>query len=201
MVGEPADPLTRMQHGHPVRHPVAPQESNFRHHQDRLHGRTARTRGSGLALVMDWFVKAFIRASLLWFAAGILLGVAMAIHPPWVIYRPAHAHMNVVGFLTMLVFGVGYQLLPRLFGHPLHSKRLAIWHFFLANAGLAALVAGFALQPHVTRARWLSATGGAVFSLGALFWVWNLWHTFNAADARARARAQSGRASLPTTDD
>jgi cbb3-type cytochrome oxidase subunit 1 len=39
----------------------------------------------------------------------------MAIHPPWVIYRPAHAHMNVVGFLTMMVFGVGYQLLPRLF--------------------------------------------------------------------------------------
>jgi len=31
--------------------------------------------------------------------------------------------MNVVGFLTMLVFGVGYQLLPRLFGHPLHSQR------------------------------------------------------------------------------
>ena len=88
MVGEPADPLTRMQHGHPVRHPVAPQESNFRHHQDRLHGRTARTRGSGLALVMDWFVKAFIRASLLWFAAvpsmssllgaGICLATRMA---------------------------------------------------------------------------------------------------------------------------
>ena len=57
---------------------------------------------------MDWFIKAFIRASLLWFAAGILLGVAMALQPAWVVYRPAHAHMNVVGFLTMLVFGVGY---------------------------------------------------------------------------------------------
>jgi hypothetical protein len=67
----------------------------------------------------------FIRSSLLWFAAGIALGIAMSMHPPWVIYRPAHAHMNVVGFLTMLVFGVGYQLLPRLFGHPLYSTRLA----------------------------------------------------------------------------
>ena len=149
---------------------------------------------------MDWFIKAFIRASLLWFAGGILLGVAMALQPTWVVYRPAHAHMNVVGFLTMLVFGVGYQLLPRLFGHPLHSTRLAIWHLFLANIGLGAIVIGFLLQPHTLSARWVTAGGGTLFSLGALFWVWNLWHTFNAADARARARAQTGRATLPTAD-
>jgi hypothetical protein len=52
---------------------------------------------------MEWFVKAFIRASLAWFALGIVLGLAMAVHPIWVIYRPAHAHMNVVGFLTLMV--------------------------------------------------------------------------------------------------
>jgi cytochrome c oxidase cbb3-type subunit 1 len=149
--------------------------------------------------MMDWFIKAFIRASLLWFAGGILLGVAMAIVPGWVIYRPAHAHMNVVGFLTMLVFGVGYQLLPRLFGHPLHSSRLAIAHLYLANLGLAGIVAGFFVQPRaVSLGRALTAAGGVLFSVGALFWVWNLWHTFNAADARQRARAQSGRDQLPT---
>jgi cbb3-type cytochrome oxidase subunit 1 len=151
---------------------------------------------------MDWFIKAFIRSSLLWFAAGIILGVAMAIQPQWVIYRPAHAHMNVVGFLTMLVFGVGYQLLPRLFGHPLHSRRLAIAHLFLANVGLAGLVIGFFTQPHVgPSGRWITATGGTLFAAGALAWVWNLWHTFNAADARQRAREQSGRSSLPTVGE
>lgn len=151
---------------------------------------------------MDWFIKAFIRSSLLWFAAGIIFGVAMAIEPQWVIYRPAHAHMNVVGFLTMLVFGVGYQLLPRLFGHPLHSRQLAIAHLFLANAGLAGLVIGFIMQPHVgPGGRWITATGGTLFAVGALTWVWNLWHTFNAADARQRAREQSGRGTLPTVGD
>jgi cbb3-type cytochrome oxidase subunit 1 len=148
---------------------------------------------------MDWFIQAFIRASLLWFAAGIALGVAMAIEPGWVIYRPAHAHMTVVGFLTMLVFGVGYQLLPRLFGHPLHSPRLAIAHLYLANLGLAGMVAGFLLAPHeYTAARWVTGGGGTLFALGAVFWIWNLWRTFDAADARARARAQSGREQLPT---
>lgn len=148
---------------------------------------------------MEWFIKAFIRASLLWFGAGILLGVAIAVHPAWVIYRPAHAHMNVVGFLTMLVFGVGYQLLPRLFGHPLRSRRLAVAHLFLANFGLAALVAGFMVRPHaVTAGAWLSGTGGILFATGAAFWIWNLWRTFAAADARQRERAMASRSQLPT---
>ena len=151
---------------------------------------------------MEWFIKAFIRASLLWIAAGIILGVAMAAHPAWIIYRPAHAHMNVVGFLTMLVFGVGYQLLPRLFGHPLHSHRLAIWHLFLANIGLGGMVIGFFTWPHsATLGHSFTAGGGTLFSIGAMFWVWNLWHTFNAADARARARAMSGRSVLPNAGD
>lgn len=139
---------------------------------------------------MEWFVKAFIRASLAWFALGIALGLVMAAHPPWVAYRPAHAHMNVVGFLTMMVFGVGYQLLPRLFGHALYSRKLAIAHWWLANGGLAGMVAGFFMQPHVgARSAPITATGGLLFSFGALGFVYNMWRTFNLADARARARA------------
>jgi cbb3-type cytochrome oxidase subunit 1 len=141
---------------------------------------------------MDAFVKAFIRASLIWFTLGILLGVAMAAYPPWVVYRPAHAHMNVVGFITMMVFGVGYQLLPRLFGHPLHSRALAVAHVWLANAGLGAMVTGFGLAPHIGRSSaWATATGGILFAAGALSFVYNMWRTFNAADARARARAMA----------
>jgi cbb3-type cytochrome oxidase subunit 1 len=139
---------------------------------------------------MDAFVKAFIRASLVWFTLGITLGVAMAAYPPWVVYRPAHAHMNVVGFITMMIFGVGYQLLPRLFGHPLRSRALAVAHVWLANVGLAAMVAGFVLAPHIGRdSAWVTATGGSLFAIGALAFVYNMWRTFNAADARARARA------------
>lgn len=138
---------------------------------------------------MDWFVKAFIRASLVWFALGIGLGLAMAMHPAWVIYRPAHAHMVVAGFITMMVFGVGYQLLPRLFGFALHSRRLAIAHWWLGNVGLAAMVAGFVATPHVgVSAAWVTATGGIFFAAGALAFVFNMWVTFNKADARQRER-------------
>ena len=139
---------------------------------------------------MEWFVKAFIRASLVWFALGIALGLTIAVYPAWVLYRPAHAHMTVVGFLTMMVFGVGYQLLPRLFGHALYSRRLAYAHWWLANLGLAGMVAGFFLQPHVGQSGgYVTAVGGLMFALGALGFVYNMWRTFNMADARARARA------------
>jgi len=149
---------------------------------------------------MEWYIKAFIRASLLWFALGIVLGVVMAAIPTWVVYLPAHAHMNVVGFLTMLVFGVGYQLLPRLFGHPLRHPRLAVAHLYLANIGLAGIVIGFLTRPSVARASWITVAGGTVYSLGVVFWVYNLWRTFDAADARQRQRGDTGRASLPTMD-
>ena len=117
---------------------------------------------------MEWFVKAFIRASLVWFTLGITLGLAMAAHPPWAVYRPAHAHMNVVGFLTMMVFGVGYQLLPRLFGGQMHSRALAVTHWWLANLGLAGMVAGFMLAPWIgARSAPVTASGGLLFATGA----------------------------------
>jgi cbb3-type cytochrome oxidase subunit 1 len=148
---------------------------------------------------MSWFIKAFIRASLIWFTLGVILGLVMALVPAWSVYRPAHAHLVVAGFLSMLVFGVGYQLLPRLFGAPLWSTRLAALHLYASNAGLALLVAGFLVRPHeMTTGAMLLAAGGLTFAAGALAWSWNLWRTFDAADARDRAGLRPGRSNLPT---
>ena len=149
---------------------------------------------------MDGFAKSFIRASLVWFVAGITLGLAMAVHPAWVIYRPAHAHMNLVGFVVMMIFGVGYQMLPRFFGHPIHSRALAIAHVWLANLGLAGLVGGFLLAPHIGSASVpVTASGGMLWALGAYGFVYNMWRTFNAAERRRRLNEQQPEARhLPT---
>ncbi len=136
---------------------------------------------------MDKFAKSFIRSSLLWFLGGITLGLAMAIHPAWVVYRPAHAHMNLVGFVVMMIFGVGYQMLPRFFGHPIHSRALASVHIWLANIGLGGLVAGFFLAPSIgARSIPVTAGGGLLWALGAYGFVYNMWMTFNAAERRRK---------------
>ncbi len=140
---------------------------------------------------MDWFAKIFIRASLIWFMLGITLGLGMAIHPAWTVYRPAHAHMNLVGFVTMMIFGVGYQILPRFFGHPIHSRSFAVAHIWLANIGLALLVTGFLLSPHIgPRSIPVTAIGGALWAVGAYGFVYNMWRTFNAAERKRRLNQQ-----------
>ena len=145
---------------------------------------------------MEWFVKAFVKASLAWLALGVTLGVAMAAAPAWVIYRPAHMHMNLLGFVTMMIYGVAYHVLPRFSGYPLHSRRLAGWHWWASNAGLLLMVVGFALRPALPAAGApVLVTGGVLSALGAYAFVYGLWRTIDgpAALRRAQVRAQASR--------
>lgn len=123
------------------------------------------------------YVRGFIHASLVWFTVGILIGVAMAFWPAGhIVYRPAHAHANLLGFVSMFIFGVAYYVLPRFVGRPLPSERMAMWHLWVANAGLVLLVAGWLAGPTWTGAGRLLLIAGASFSLlGAALFIINAW--------------------------
>ena len=109
-----------------------------------------------------------------------VLGVGMAVQPLWIIYRPAHLHLNLLGFVTMMIYGVAYHVVPRFTGHALHARRLAGWHWWISNVGLALMVAGFLLRPHVAGAGGpLLAVGGALSALGAYAFIYNLWRTID----------------------
>ncbi|HPF62291.1 MAG: cbb3-type cytochrome c oxidase subunit I [Gemmatimonadetes bacterium] len=131
---------------------------------------------------MERFVSGFLRAALLWLVAGTSLGAAMAIHPAWVVYRPAHLHMLLLGFVTMMIAGVAYHVLPRFTAVPLHAPRVAMVHLLIANAGLVALVAGFAVRiGWPERGAALLAIGGTGSAVGAWLLAWNLWRTLDGA--------------------
>jgi cbb3-type cytochrome oxidase subunit 1 len=98
---------------------------------------------------LETFILRFIRSSLFWLAVGVLLGVALALWPQLLLYRAAHMHANLLGFVSMMIFGVAYHVLPRFVGRPLYSRRLAEVHLWIANAGLALLVGGWMLRPHM----------------------------------------------------
>ena len=130
---------------------------------------------------MEWFAKAFLKASLAWVGMGVTLGVCMAVHPGWIIYRPAHVHMNLLGFVTMMIYGVAYHVIPRFTGHPLHSRRLAGWHWWISNSGLALFVLGFLTAPHLgMTATVLLGVGGGLSALGAYSFIYNVWRTLDA---------------------
>ena len=154
---------------------------------------------------MEWFVKAFLKASLASLALGVSLGLAMAAHPPWTIHRVAHMHLVLLGFVTMMIYGVGYHVVPRFAGHPLHSARAAGWHWWASTVGLAFMVIGFMMRAvYPTSGTYVLVAGGSLSALGAYLFVYVIWRTVDgspatkAAEARARESVIAARrAPLP----
>jgi cbb3-type cytochrome oxidase subunit 1 len=113
----------------------------------------------------------FIAAALVYALAGGLLGIAWLASPALIPGQAlrAHAHLMLVGFVGMMIFGVALHMLPRFTGRPLFSERLADAQFALVNLGLLALVSGWlAGRPGV------SAAGGAALWTGFLFFALNV---------------------------
>lgn len=129
---------------------------------------------------MDLFVRRFIRASLLWLGVGVVIGLGMALRPAWIAFRPAHMHANLLGFVSMMIFGVAYHVIPRFTGNPLHSRGLASIHLWIANAGLAGMVSGFILRIYAFGAGTaLLGTGALLSAAGAFCFIYNLWRTLD----------------------
>jgi len=127
---------------------------------------------------MDWFSQRFIKAGLGWLGLGVLVGLAMTVQPGWVVFRPMHAHLNLLGFVAMIISGVAYHVIPRFTGHPLHSSRLAGAHWWLANVGLVVLSGGFFLSlRYGPRFAPITIAGGALSSLAAWVFIYNMWRT------------------------
>jgi heme/copper-type cytochrome/quinol oxidase subunit 1 len=138
---------------------------------------------------MDGFVTRFLKASLVWLALGVTLGMAMAVHPAWTVYRPAHVHMVLLGFVTMMIYGVAYHVIPRFSGHALHGRRAAAWHWWASNVGLTLMVLGFVARAGgAALGTGMLATGGVLSAVGAYTFVVVIWRTIDgSAPLRAPA--------------
>jgi cbb3-type cytochrome oxidase subunit 1 len=142
---------------------------------------------------MDWFVRYFIKSALVYLGFGICFGIWMGFAPNAVIYRPAHAHLNLLGFVSMLIFGVAYHVIPRFTGHPLHSRRLAELHWWASNIGLVTLVLGFIFLPWMPSARAAIEVGAVLAATGAFLFIYNLWRTLDGTGPKPRADNGQGR--------
>jgi cbb3-type cytochrome oxidase subunit 1 len=126
----------------------------------------------------------------------------MAAHPPWIVYRPAHMHMVLLGFVTMMIFGVAYHVIPRFAGFPLYSRRAPAVQWFVSNAGLALMVAGFLARPSApTIGTGILASGGTLAALGAYTFIYVIWRTISGPrglrDPSNRVSAATGKRELP----
>lgn len=113
----------------------------------------------------------FIAAAVLYALLGGLVALAWLVFPgalPPLALR-AHAHLMLVGFVGMMVFGVGLHALPRFAGRNLFSERLADTQFALVNAGLVAMVCGWLAGP-----AWATQAGAALLWAGFVLFALNV---------------------------
>ncbi|HEY3347974.1 MAG TPA: cbb3-type cytochrome c oxidase subunit I [Nitrospirota bacterium] len=129
---------------------------------------------------MDKEVVWFIRLSVVYFLLGSLMGLMFAVKPESMNggHIAMHVHLNLVGWMSMMIFGVGYHILPRFSGRPLYSRKLSIVQFWTANIGLAGMLAGWGMTAHnVTGAQQVLAVFSGLMVLSIFLFVYNMLMT------------------------
>jgi cbb3-type cytochrome oxidase subunit 1 len=120
----------------------------------------------------------FILIGLLYGVFGMSFGIWMGIHERMEL-APIHAHTNLVGFASMVLFGLIYRASP-----ALAKSRLAAWHFIVYMLGAILFVAGLPLAiAHQTIA--LAVIGSSTVLLGFLVFLVNFF--MNGFSAKAHA--------------
>lgn len=95
---------------------------------------------------MEPVIVWYLRMSVIYFAAGALAGFYMIINPEVSGYFvTAHAHLNLLGFMSMMIYGVGYHILPRFSGQHIYSPKIMHLQFWMSNLGLIGMAIGWPL--------------------------------------------------------
>ena len=82
-----------------------------------------------------WFLGIAVILAVIGMGVGIYMGISED-HT----LAPAHAHNNLVGWVTLALYGFSYKLVP-----AAGRARLAVVHFWLAVAGAVTIGLGIAL--------------------------------------------------------
>ncbi len=126
---------------------------------------------------MDKYAKAFVKGSLIYLGIGTILGLLMVLWPDtrFTITR-VHVHLLLLGFMSMMIYGVGYHILPRFMGRPVYSARLGITQVWLANIALIGLSVSWILE--VSQGGiWhpLAILFGIGYGVSIFLFIINLW--------------------------
>lgn len=126
---------------------------------------------------MDRFVKNFIVMSIVYLAISSVIGILMLLQPSLGYLRFVHTHLNMLGWVSMMIFGVGYHILPRFSGRPLKSPAIGELQFWLANIGLIGMLVFYVFSIHSSGNkiyRALTAGFGLIEALAVFLFFYNM---------------------------
>jgi len=107
------------------------------------------------------------KAACLFAIAGIGMGIAMAASRNHAI-MPAHAHLNLLGWVSLFLFGIYYRLHPALDTKRLAMVQVGVWSLgtVVLTVAVAALHLGYAaFEPVAAIASLLVLAGFVLFTV------------------------------------
>ncbi|MBI3356177.1 MAG: cbb3-type cytochrome c oxidase subunit I [Nitrospirae bacterium] len=128
-----------------------------------------------------WYYAVALLALLGGLACGETLAFALA-QESYGYVRLAHIHLILLGFVTLVIIGTMYNLLPTVLNTSLSSPRLAQFVLILMPLGVAVLIGGFMNSSVPIE----MAAGGILFVGGTLYTV-NLFRTWMASTHKGNA--------------
>ena len=81
----------------------------------------------------------FLLLAVLCLTVGVSLGLFMAIKHDFML-APVHAHLNLLGWVSLALFGIVYRIYPEL-----AERKLAAVHFYLSAPSAVMMPAGIAM--------------------------------------------------------
>jgi hybrid cluster-associated redox disulfide protein len=105
---------------------------------------------------MDRITRSFILASLIYLAAGAVIGMLMSMSPQFlgrVLF--SHVHLLLGGFMAMMIYGVGYFILPRFASSSIRWPSMVAVHFWMANLSLLGMVVSRPLAVTLDSPGWM----------------------------------------------
>ena len=128
---------------------------------------------------MDKFVKGFIVMSVVYLGIAAVLGIIMLANQNLMAIKFVHSHLNMLGWVSMMIYGVGYHILPRFMGRPLYSNKVGEAQFYLANISLVTMLAFYTLNVYNPSSmyRMLTVVSGAVQAVTIFLFFYNMLMT------------------------
>lgn len=128
---------------------------------------------------MDKFVKGFIIMSVVYLGAAAIMGIIMLANQNVMALKFVHSHLNMLGWVSMMIYGVGYHILPRFMGRPLYSNKIGEMQFYLANVSLVSMLLFYALNVYNPSDiyRTITVVSGAVQAFAISLFLYNMLMT------------------------
>lgn len=143
----------------------------------------------------DWagkYSNFFLLAAIIYLVLAAPLGLIMILSwmggewKGWEYYLiPSHAHLMLLGWVSMTIYGMMYRIIPAFFGRRLYSEKLAWIHLLIANVALVGMALFFWLNRRQEGqwVAWLALSGSMQFG-GIIIFAFNMFASVIAGETK-----------------